>query len=149
MNWYFSRCFVDYNIKPKYIEKLPIPILNLDKQLPFIQKADLMLSLNKQLQELSAKFQHNIQREFALVDLPGKLQNWYLLSYPEFIKELEKKKIKLTLAQKAEWEEYFILESKKAIDIKEQIDKTDEEIDIMVYQLYGLTSEEIEIVKGS
>jgi adenine-specific DNA-methyltransferase len=25
MNWYFSNCFVDYNIKPKYIEQLPLP----------------------------------------------------------------------------------------------------------------------------
>ena len=26
MNWYFSNCFVDYNIKPKYLEQLPLPI---------------------------------------------------------------------------------------------------------------------------
>lgn len=25
MNWYFANCFVDYNIKPKYVEQLPIP----------------------------------------------------------------------------------------------------------------------------
>ncbi len=25
MNWYFSNCYVDYNIKPKYIERLPLP----------------------------------------------------------------------------------------------------------------------------
>jgi adenine-specific DNA-methyltransferase len=25
INWYFSNCFVDYNIKPKYIEQLPLP----------------------------------------------------------------------------------------------------------------------------
>ena len=25
MNWYFSNSFVDYNIKPKYIELLPLP----------------------------------------------------------------------------------------------------------------------------
>lgn len=27
MNWYFSNTFVDYNIKPKYIEQLPLPAL--------------------------------------------------------------------------------------------------------------------------
>jgi len=31
--------------------------------------------------------------------LPGKLQDWYLLAYADFIKELGKKKIKLSLAQ--------------------------------------------------
>ncbi|MEI8224655.1 MAG: TaqI-like C-terminal specificity domain-containing protein [Bacteroidota bacterium] len=25
INWYFSNCFIDYNIKPKYIEQLPLP----------------------------------------------------------------------------------------------------------------------------
>ncbi len=131
------------------IRNLPIVKLENESQLPFIQLADLMLSLNKQLQELSQKFQRNMQREFNLQDLPTKLQNWYQLSYTDFIKELDKKKIKLTLAQKAEWEEYFNAESKKANELKDQIDKTDAEIDNMVYQLYGLTPEEIEIVNGN
>lgn len=25
LNWYFSNCFIDYNIKPKYLEQLPLP----------------------------------------------------------------------------------------------------------------------------
>jgi hypothetical protein len=130
------------------VRNIPLVEVSNESQHPFIEKADLMLTLNKQLQELSQKFQRNMQREFYLEDLPTKLQNWYLLTYSDFIKELEKKKIKLTLAQKAEWEEYFILESQKAKDIKAQIDKTDNEIDEMVYQLYGLTEEEIKIVEG-
>ena len=63
------------------------------------KKADLMLSLNKDLQETSQKFQRTLQRKFELVELPGKLQDWYLLAYADFIKELGKKKIKLSLAQ--------------------------------------------------
>ena len=69
------------------------------------------------------------------------------LSYPVFVKELAKKKIKLSLSDEAEWEDYFLQESKKALDIKHQIDTTDKEIDQMVYQLYGLTEEEIKIVE--
>ena len=26
INWYFSNCYIDYNIKPKYIEQLPLPM---------------------------------------------------------------------------------------------------------------------------
>jgi type I restriction-modification system DNA methylase subunit len=135
-------------VKAFHLEMLPFRVISDDSQLPFIQKADLMLTLNKQLQELSQKFQRNMQREFSLEDLPTKLQNWYLLAYTDLVKELDKKKIKLSLAQKAEWEEYFMSESKKAKDIKEQIDKTDKEIDHMVYKLYQLTAEEIEIVES-
>jgi hypothetical protein len=81
--------------------------------------------------------------------LPKKLQDWYVLTYAEFIKELAKKKVKLSLSEEAEWEDYFETESKKAQDLKAQIDKTDKKIDQMVYELYGLSEEEIGIVENS
>jgi hypothetical protein len=37
---------------------------------------------------------------------------------------------------------------KKALALIAEIDKTDKEIDQMVYALYGLTQEEIKIVEG-
>lgn len=136
-------------VKIANLKKLPIKIISLENQQPFIEKADQMLSLNKELQELSAKFQRNLQREFSLETLSKKLQNWYELSFAEFLKELAKAKLNLTLSQKAEWEDYFLAEQQKAISIKSQIDQTDKEIDQMVYELYGLTEEEIEIVENS
>ena len=130
-----------------------------------------MLSLNKDLQEQSQKFQRTIQRKFftatatvsvstmglsPLPDvkvntdtLPKKLQDWYKLPYAEFIKELAKKKVKLSLSQEAEWEDYFMQESKKALELKATIDATDKAIDAMVYELYGLSEEEIAIVENS
>lgn len=68
---------------------------------------------------------------------------------PDFIKKLAKKKIKLSLADEAEWEEYFNAESKKVLELKSKIDATDKEIDQMVYKLYDLTEEEIAIVEKS
>jgi hypothetical protein len=84
-----------------------------------------------------------------LEKLPGKLENWYLLSYAEFIKELGKKKVKLSLSEEAEWEDYFNEQKQKALALKSEIDKTDREIDRMVYELYGLTEEEIGVVENS
>lgn len=135
-------------VKAFHLGLLPIITLNKIDQQPFITKADAMLSYNKELQLLVGKFQRMVQRKFELEVLPTKLQNWYLLSYKEFIAELGKKKVKLTLAQEAEWEEYFHAEQAKAIEIKTQIEKTDQEIDRMVYELYELTGEEIKIVEG-
>lgn len=131
------------------LRKFPIKKIKPEFQEPFIEKADLILALNKELQEQSQKFQRTIQRKFNLEDLPKKLQDWYLLSYAEFIKELAKKKVKLSLSEEAEWEDYFETESKKAQDLKARIDKTDKEIDQMVYELYGLSEEEIGIVENS
>jgi len=133
--------------KLRSILDLPIPKVSIYVQQPFITKADQMLSLNKEFQEISGKFQRNLLREFSLETLTSKLQNWHTLSYAEFIKELEKQKVKLTLSQKAEWETYFNQEAENARTIKTEIDTTENEIDRMVYALYGLTDEEIKIVE--
>lgn len=134
-----------YQLIWKYFGQIPVP--NTNNELSSL--VEIMLSLNKNLQEQSQKFQRTIQRKFNLTELSSKLENWYLLDYKEFIAELSKKKIKLSLADEAEWEEYFLAESKKVQAIKAEIDKTDKEIDAMVYQLYELTEEEIKIVEGN
>jgi len=133
-------------VKVVFIERLPFIMAK--NQQPFIQNADQIVSLSKNLNNASQKFQRMMQRKFELEELPGKLQNWYLLSYKEFIAELGKKKVKLTLALEAEWEEFFTTEKLKALEIKKQIDDIDREIDRMVYALYELTDEEIKIVEG-
>ena len=43
--------------------------------------------------------------------------------------------------------ELFEDNKKKALALKTEIDKTDKEIDQMVYAMYGLTEEEIKIVE--
>jgi type I restriction-modification system DNA methylase subunit len=134
-------------VKLFHLANLPVKNISLKEQQPFIEKADQMLSLNKVLQDQSQKYQRTIQRKFELEVLPKKLQDWYKLTYLEFIKELAKKKVKLSLSQEAEWEDYFMQESKIALELKSQIDATDKAIDTMVYELYGLSKEEIEIVE--
>ena len=55
--------------------------------------------------------------------------------------------MKLSLTEETEWEAYFLQEAKQALALKSEITKTDQEIDRMVYELYGLTEEEIKIVE--
>ncbi|WP_353168593.1 hypothetical protein [Flavobacterium sp.] len=128
---------------------LPIKEVSQEIKLMYLNCAELITIDTNKLQEQSQKFQRTIQRKFNLEDLPKKLQDWYLLSYADFIKELTKKKVKLSLSEEAEWEDYFETESKKAQDLKAQIDATDKAIDAMVYELYGLNEEEISIVENS
>ena len=84
--------------------------------------------------------------------LSSKLQNWHNLTFPDFIKELNKaikasKGTPLTKKDEFEWMELFEENKKKVLELKAQIDQTDREIDRMVYTLYGLTEEEIRIVE--
>ena len=130
------------------LRKFPFKEISLQEQQPFIEKADKMLFLNKNLQELSQKFQRLLTRKFELEKLTTKLQDWYLLKFSEFLKELKKLKIKLSLKDEIEWEEIFLEKKEEAEKVKNEIEMTDKEIDKIVYELYGLSEEEIKIIEG-
>lgn len=153
LGWYHNKTSPKANkgLFPKIlvndVRNLPLVNIPLEKQQPFIEKADKMLSLNRELQDLSQKFQRMLLRKFELEKLSTKLQEWYLLDFSDFIKELKRLKIKLSLSQESEWEEYFLEEKSKAIAVDSEIKNTDKEIDSMVYRLYDLTDEEIKIIE--
>lgn len=155
VNWYSYRFIFAKAIRTMHFDNSitnRIPIPKRFNQQPFIEKADQMLSLNKELQDIVQKFQRSIQRELfsprLLEALPKKIQNWHELSFADFLKQIDKSKGSRTLglSEKAEWEDYFLAEQKKALDCQSKVHATDKEIDQMVYELYGLTEEEIEIV---
>jgi len=52
------------------------------------------------------------------------------------------------LPKKVEWLGYFTEQQAKARALQAQIDKTDAAIDALVYELYGLTEEEVKVVEG-
>ena len=56
------------------------------------------------------------------------------------------KEQKFTLVQQDEWEDYFNQYRQTCQELSEQIKATDNEIDNKVFDLYGLTPEEREIV---
>ena len=153
LGWYHNKTSPKANkgLFPKIlvndVRNLPLVNISLEKQLPFIEKADKMLFLNKELQDLSQKFQRMLLRKFDLEKLSTKLQEWYLLDFSDFIKELKRLKVKLSLSQESEWEEYFLEEKSKAVVIDSEIKNTDKEINSMVYKLYDLTDEEIKIIE--
>ncbi len=148
MNMYYKAHYTDVNVKPIYLEKLPIPFIPPDAQAPFIAAADIMLERNKELQEVKNKFLDLLKNDFNLNKVPAKLQNWTELSWADFTGVLKKVKIDLRGEQKEDWLERFNRLGAKAKELKKIIDETDKKIDAMVYELYGLTEEEIKIVEG-
>jgi hypothetical protein len=112
-----------------------------------------MLNSQKEFHAQTQKLSTYISSQYQLEKLSTKLSNWYELDFPDFIKELNKaiktaKGTPLTIKDEFEWMELFEENKKKALALKAEIDQTDKEIDQMVYELYGLTDEEIKIVEG-
>ncbi|MHC1737155.1 MAG: N-6 DNA methylase [Ignavibacteriaceae bacterium] len=130
----------------------PFKELSRDNQQPFIELADLMLSLHNELNTLKDNFLKFIISQFDIQTTSKKLDNWNLLDPKQFITELKKnlkteKKQDLSKSDELQW--FTLFNKQKAIPdiIQTQINQTDTEINKMVYTLYNLTQEEINIIE--
>lgn len=168
LNSKFIRyCFLNFyqsggingEITMQAIEQIPIPTLEKNKAESFEKLALNMTVTFEEKIRSKAKFIKYLQSQFSLETLSKKLQNWHELDFGDFIIELNKaiKKVgtstgsvsELSKLQEMDWMEVFETKKAEAQTLKTQIDNTDQEIDQMVYELYGLTEEEIKIVEGS
>ncbi|NQU85932.1 MAG: Eco57I restriction-modification methylase domain-containing protein, partial [Mariniphaga sp.] len=153
--WYFlsSICVVRnggyIEVKPQYFEQIPIPEISEEKKQDLQNVTNQIISSNSERQKVQSQFLKLLESKFIDLKFSKKLQNWPELEFKDFLKELQKAKVKLTLSEEAEWMQYFNEQKQKAQTLKSEIDKTDRKIDLMVYELYGLTEEEIKIIENS
>lgn len=139
-------------VKIIYIDPLPIQILSKAKQIPFEEAADKMMSLKKLIQQINNKFSNYFSGQYKLEKLTKKLENWHELTFAVFITELNKAiktatGAQLTKKDEFEWLDLFEENKTKAQTLKSQIETAEKAIDKMVYEVYGLSEEEIEIVE--
>jgi hypothetical protein len=138
----------------KDIKNYPFPELNNEEINELVNFSDLMLLSIKELTQLKEKFCKYVSSSLNIENIIPKIFNWDELQFSEFIKELNKaiktaKGTPLSKKDEFEWMDLFEENKKKALELKSQIDQTDAAIDRMVYELYGLTEEEIQIVENS
>jgi len=143
-----------YDFRRDYVIDLPIKIIDKRFEKELSAYTDKMQLLNFTSYNNSKKFIQFFTNQNQLQKLSTKLSNWQELSFPEFIKELNKgikvtKGIPLSKKDEFEWMELFEENKKKALELKSHIENTDKEIDQLVYALYELTEDEIKIVEGS
>jgi len=151
-------------IRVAEFKKLPIKKAGLQQQEKVKNKVCGILQSTSHLKSLINKFNNYLIHTYQLGKLSKKLQSWHELEFGDFIKELNKAIIainkerakeglppvaELTKKDEFEWMELFEENKKKAVELQREIENTDREIDRLVYELYGLTKEEIAIVEGS
>ncbi len=132
-------------VKPQYFEQIPVPELKNEEE--FEQKADKIIKYTSEIQGLNTNFINLLQSKYDIKKPTTKLQKWFELEFKEFLIELKKAKVQLSLSEEAEWMQYFNQQKQKVLELKSSIEATDKEIDRMVYELYGLTDDEIKIVE--
>ena len=81
-----------YEYFENQITKLPIPEISEENQKSFIEKADKMIFLNRELLNEINEFKDWLMLSFNIENLSQKLENYYKLPPNEFLGELKKKK---------------------------------------------------------
>ena len=151
-------------VKPQYFEQIPIPPIGrydrgsdsgacpVDPTGRYLaglsELADQMLSLNADLQQKRQRFLRRLQDNLGVQKVTAALEHFDEQDFKAFVAELKKQKIFLSLAQQDEWEDYFNQYKANCNALSAKIAATDKEIDRMVYELYGLTQDEIKVVEG-
>ena len=132
-------------IRKVYFENFAIPACgNIEE---FVSLTDDEITLHKELQKKRNRFLRRITENIPNIKINSVLENFYLLDFEKFVVELNKQKIKLSLLQQDEWEEYFNYYKEECSKLANAITAADSKIDELVYQLYNLTEEEIKIIE--
>jgi type I restriction-modification system DNA methylase subunit len=153
VKYYWQKLFSDNKVlfpKIKKSQLVQIPIVRGLSESTENQFRELVMShfqKSKLLHECKIEFTEFLKSKVAIDKLSTKLQNWPTFDFRGFLAELKKAKVQLNLSEEAEWMTYFNAQKQKANALQAEIDRLDKEIDQMVYRLYGLTEEEIKIVK--
>lgn len=135
--------------KKQYVEKLPIYPAKSDQQKQLIKKADVMLKLNKELFDEINGFKDWLKRTpFKIKKFSKMLNKYYKLNFDLFLSELNKKNVDTKQRKIQELLKEGFEESKIKINpLLQEIKEIDNEINQLVYELYGLNADEIEIVE--
>ena len=153
ISFFLKECFSSsgmdggISFSPEIISKIPIPEISKEEQKPFIEKADLMLELNKKFYDEINFYLENLKVDFEVEKISKKLEKFYLLEKNEFLKELKK----ISKKEKIIKEYYNRFENIKneILEIKNKIDLEEKIIDKMVYEIYELNEDEIKIIEDS
>ena len=141
-----------HEVRVQYVETLPVPVVA-----PIIRQL---------LEELAQKAQHAAEnhrdllasfRRRILTDLaPGgasakltkKLANWQELDFKTFHNEVKKQfKQTIPLVERDDWQKLFESNKSKIAALSTEIAQHEKAIDQVVYDLFGLTNEEITLIE--
>ncbi len=134
--------------KGKDLKQFPILI-------PTEEVVNKLQSLAIDLQKISIgillstnNFAKRIADNYTLVQITNKLYNFYSYDFKIFVNEINKHGKKLSLKQQDELEEYFTENKNNILSKKEIQQSIDKQIDTLVYELYKLSPEEIDLIEN-
>ncbi len=136
------------NFSPNLIRSLPIPDINSDFQSKFENFYNELIPELQIFFKLKRNFAKVFVTDFEVEHFSKKLHNWENLEWEKFVHEIKKQKGKSNKKKQLEWVDFFNENKDKILNYKSKINKILLLIDELVYDLYKLTDEEINVVEG-
>ena len=133
------------NFNPDMINKIPVAD-DLDKDC-LASLVDVAIEASTALAMKRADFISLLRADLGLNKNSRKLQSWPEITFSDFIDELKKVKIKLSVSAKAEWQRYFQEATNEALYALSNLNQADASINYALYEAYELTADEIALVE--
>ena len=154
INWYCYRFIYAKAIRTMQFDnpvtsRIPIPQTNNNLTNNIIVQSEKLFESYLKLNKIKNKFFNRLKNHFEGITINKTLNNYEKLDFNKFHKQLKNQKYKLTLKKEEEWEDYFLYSQELCLDIASEINILENEINNLIYESYGLTSEEIDIIENS
>lgn len=131
-------------VNAKYIERLPLKYSNEGIE----GLVDELIKLYKDKIKKKDNFIYFLNKTYGLDKPSEKLQEFFLLTYNEFISELGRKKIKLQAREKIDLLPVFEETSNYINTLNKNIQIKESEIDQKLFVIFGLSVDEIEYISN-
>ena len=128
-----------------FVERLPIVVTNDQSQI--ISLVDRLLENCQARFDKAKQFTDYLSAVYAPKTITEKLSEFYKLNFKGFADELKKQKVKLTPKQEMELMPLFNDKVKELAALSQIIERLDNELDDIVFALYGLTESERAVVE--
>lgn len=152
LNWKFQHDNFHIVGKPlaetKVIYVNRLPIIYPTNTIEYTNLVDKLLQLNQLSYELAKQFIKFIELSYNPKKISNKLWNFYNIEYIDFVKELQKQKVKLSESTKFELMQLFDNKKQEIKKKQEEIDIINKQLDNMIYKLYKLNDEEIHVINN-
>jgi type I restriction-modification system DNA methylase subunit len=153
INFYYKEYFNTIDVLKNALLSLPI---NVDDKYYFkiSNLVEKLSEINVDCKNQKSKFITFCKSSIAGFEVNSVLENWSNLEFAEFISEINKTIKKngqklLTKQEEFQWMDFFEENKKKIIELNSNIYHINNDINLLVYKLYGLNEEEIQIVENS
>ena len=134
-----GRCKLDYN---KMVD-VPIPIISEKEKEKFELLHDKITEKYRQFYKVKNTFTEILKSQLKIETLNKKLDNWDSLNWDNFNDELKKLKVKLSLKQAKEWNNFFSSEIDNIKPIIEEINEITMKLNNKIFEIYKITRNDI------